>query len=78
MSNLHLEIKLTQKEQGSKFRKIIKRIELDSYDFGDIKKVFGKLFEIDGVMTLDMTDLEQGEELVFEQGDKTLTMTRWA
>ena len=78
MSNLHLDIKLTQKEKGSKFRKIIKRIELDSYDFGDIQKVFGKLFEIDGVMTLDMTDLEQGEELVFEQGDKTLTMTRWA
>ena len=78
MRNLHLEIKLTQKEQDSKFRKIVKRIELDSYDFEDIEKVFGKLFELDGTMNLDLSDLEQGEELVFEQGNKTLTMTRWA
>ena len=78
MRNLHLEIKLTQKEQDSKFRKIVKRIELDSYDFEDIEKVFGKLFELDGTMNLDLSDLEQGEELVFEQGNKTLTTTRWA
>ena len=78
MTNLHLEVKLTQKEQGSNFRKILKRIELDSYDFGDVEKVFGKLFELNGTMSLDMAELEQGEELVFEQDDKTLVITRWA